>query len=165
MLFSPRSCNFVAALMCFAAIALAYFYFERELFLMPCPICYAQRFIFGFLGTFFLIAALFPGSPIARRVQGLWLSLLAAGGAALSIRHLYIQNLPEGTVTNCGQDFYGLVKNTPLSGIIKSMVFGNGECSQIQWTLLGLSIPGWTLVAFIGLAIWAIWNNMIRANH
>jgi disulfide bond formation protein DsbB len=41
------------------------------------------------------------------------------------------------------------------------MLSGTGECAKVDWSFLGLSIPGWTLIAFIGLAILGllqIWN-------
>jgi disulfide bond formation protein DsbB len=32
------------------------------------------------------------------------------------------------------------------------MVFkGSGECAEVLWTFLGLSIPGWTLVMFTAM--------------
>ncbi|MCK5190589.1 MAG: disulfide bond formation protein B, partial [Methylococcales bacterium] len=39
---------------------------------------------------------------------------------------------------------------------------GTGECADVLWTFLGISIPGWTLVAFIALAILSLlqqWNR------
>ena len=42
------------------------------------------------------------------------------------------------------------------------MFNGSGECADILWTFLGLSIPGWTLVAFLGLATLSLlqqWNT------
>lgn len=162
-LFSRRGANLLAAIACIVLIAIAYFYMENYLFLVPCPLCYAQRFAFGFLAFFFLLAAIFPGGRVAGKIHGIWLFLLACGGAALSIRHLYLQNLPKGTVTNCGQDFYALVESTPVGEVVKTMVFGTGECGEIQWTMFGLSIPGWTLIAFIALGVWGLFHNAFRA--
>ena len=33
------------------------------------------------------------------------------------------------------------------------MIMGTGECGDVVWTFLGISIPGWTLVAFVGMAL------------
>jgi disulfide bond formation protein DsbB len=39
----------------------------------------------------------------------------------------------------------------PLQEIMSAMFFGEGSCAEIKWQLFGISIPGWTLVAFIFL--------------
>jgi disulfide bond formation protein DsbB len=39
---------------------------------------------------------------------------------------------------------------------------GTGECSSIEWTLFGLTIPQLSLIAFIGLAIYAIWLAFLK---
>jgi len=33
---------------------------------------------------------------------------------------------------------------------------GDGNCAVIDWTFLGLSLPGWSLIAFIGLVLFAL---------
>lgn len=162
MLFSQRGCNLIAATGCFVLIAVAYFYMEKYLFLNPCPLCYAQRIVIGFLGFVFLLAALLPGPRWMQMMYGVFLFLIAAGGAALSMRHLYLQNQPKGFTANCGKDFYALVESTPFAETVQTMLLGSGECGDVQWVWLGLSIPGWTLIAFIGFAVWGLFHNVFR---
>jgi disulfide bond formation protein DsbB len=38
----------------------------------------------------------------------------------------------------------------PLSDVLKAMVLGTGNCAEVTWTFLSLSIPAWVLVAFVG---------------
>jgi len=40
---------------------------------------------------------------------------------------------------------------------------GDGNCAEVTWRFLGLSIPGWTLIVFIGLA--SLWLLQLRANR
>jgi len=40
----------------------------------------------------------------------------------------------------------------PWQEIMQAMVMGTGECGDVVWTFLGISIPGWTLVAFVCMA-------------
>ncbi len=40
------------------------------------------------------------------------------------------------------------------------MLTGTGECAKVDWTLLGLSIPAWTLIAFLSLAGFALLQLM-----
>jgi disulfide bond formation protein DsbB len=46
-----------------------------------------------------------------------------------------------------------MVEVFPWQEIMSAMIMGTGECGDVVWTFLGLSIPGWTLVAFAGIAI------------
>jgi disulfide bond formation protein DsbB len=40
----------------------------------------------------------------------------------------------------------------PLTEALEMVFRGSGECAEVQWSFLGLSIPGWTLLIFIGIA-------------
>ena len=38
-----------------------------------------------------------------------------------------------------------------------SIVFrGSGECADVQWVFLGLTIPGWTLVVFTAFTVFGL---------
>jgi len=39
----------------------------------------------------------------------------------------------------------------PLFDVISMVLQGDGSCAEVVWSFMGLSIPGWTLVGFIGL--------------
>ena len=41
----------------------------------------------------------------------------------------------------------------PMTEVIEMVLMGDGSCAEIAWTdpVIGLSIPGWTLIGFIGL--------------
>jgi disulfide bond formation protein DsbB len=36
---------------------------------------------------------------------------------------------------------------------------GSGECAEVDWTLLGLSMPAWTLLLFLGLGVLGVLGN------
>ena len=41
-----------------------------------------------------------------------------------------------------------------------SLIFkGSGECAEVVWRLLGLSMPTWVVIGLGGLGIAGIWNN------
>ena len=55
-----------------------------------------------------------------------------------------------------------MIDNFPL-GEALSMVFkGSGECAEVVWSFLGLSMPSWVLVWMLGLGGAGIWNNLRR---
>ena len=39
----------------------------------------------------------------------------------------------------------------PLSEVLAAMTSGTGDCAEVSWSLLGLSIPGWLLLCFMAL--------------
>jgi disulfide bond formation protein DsbB len=52
----------------------------------------------------------------------------------------------------------------PMAEVLRAMFLGEGSCAEIHWQLLGLSIPGWTLVAFVFLIGVAIFQLIRRAD-
>jgi disulfide bond formation protein DsbB len=57
--------------------------------------------------------------------------------------------LPADQVPTCGPGLNFILENFPLSQAIDMVLRGSGECADVMWTFLGLSIPAWTLVAFV----------------
>jgi disulfide bond formation protein DsbB len=46
-----------------------------------------------------------------------------------------------------------MIEVFPIMEVLQSMLMGTGDCAEIQWQWLGLSIPGWSILAFAGLAV------------
>jgi len=78
--------------------------------------------------------------------------LVALMGASVSARHVWIQHLPADEVPACGPGLSYMFQYFPLSDTLKAMVTGTGDCAKADWTLLGLSMPTWVLLCFLGLA-------------
>ena len=139
---------------CIGLLAYA-FYAQLHDGLEPCPLCIFQRVAFAALGLVFLIGGLH--APVGR-MRGVYggLALLAAGvGAAISARHVWLQNLPPDQVPTCGPGLDYMLDAMPISGVIRKVLTGSGECANVDWSFLGLSMPAWTLVCFGVLAAWA----------
>jgi disulfide bond formation protein DsbB len=83
--------------------------------------------------------------------------IFAGVGAAIASRQLWLQSLPEDQVPTCGPGFDYMVSNFPLSRALSMILSGSGECAEVQWRFLGLSIPGWSLVMFAGFMLLAIY--------
>ena len=78
---------------------------------------------------------------------------MAGIGAAIAARHVWLQNLPEDQVPACGPSLDYLMEVSPWQEVIATVLRGDGNCAIIDASFLGLSIPGWTLVAFVGLGL------------
>ncbi|MDH3375432.1 MAG: disulfide bond formation protein B [Gammaproteobacteria bacterium] len=139
-------------LACAALIGVA-LYFEHIEALEPCPLCIVQRVIVILIGIMCLIAAVHNPRSAWRRLYELPIILFSMAGATVAARHVWIQNLPADQIPECGPGLEFMLKRFPLHTVIEKVLSGSGECAEVVWTWLGLSIPGWTLVFFIGFAI------------
>ncbi len=162
MAFSPRSWFFIGFVSCLSILLFAVFYFQLLSELEPCPLCISQRVVMIIVGVCFLIAALHnPGAKGIKIYAGLGL-LLSLLGAAISTRHVWLQHLPPDQVPECGPGLEYVYNNFPLSETIKLLFNGTGDCAEVLWTFLGLSIPAWTFFAFLsfaGLSLYQFWNT------
>ena len=41
----------------------------------------------------------------------------------------------------------------PLAEVIKRVFTASGECAEVVWTFLGLSMPTWVLIWFVALGL------------
>jgi disulfide bond formation protein DsbB len=157
---SRRLVNLAGFLACAAMLGYAYFYAEGVLRLEPCPLCMFQRVGVGLLGIAFLLAAAHdPVSPLGARGYAVLIGLAAAFPAYVAGRHVYIQSLPEGSVPSCGATLDYMLDVFPLLTVVRKVLTGGGECAKIDWSLLGLSMPGWVLVAVVLLGLSGILAN------
>jgi protein dithiol:quinone oxidoreductase len=147
---SRRARNAIGLLVCLGLLAYAW-YAQRVLGLEPCPLCIFQRVGIALCALLFLLAALQNPGRVAGRVYGALLLLAAAATAGVAARHLWIQHLPEGSVPACGASLGYLLDIFPLTDVIRKVLTGSGECARVSWRFLGLSMPGWVLLAAVGI--------------
>ena len=161
--FSPfrRRCT-VGALV--AAAGLGFALFSQHVWgLNPCPLCIFQRIALAGVGAFFLLGALW--APVRFRLQALvaWgAGLCALLGAGIAGRHVWLQSLPPSEVPACGPGLSFLMDAFPLKEAVAFVLAGSGECAAVEGRFLGLSMPGWTLALFVGMALWAAFAPWVR---
>lgn len=143
----PQVAGLLAFAICAALLGTA-FYMEYVWYLEPCPLCMAQRIAFAGFGLVGLIAALTPPTPTRVRVLTTLALLFSLFGLYLAARQLWLQSLPPDQVPDCAPGIYYMMESFPLFEVIGTMLTGSGDCAEVQWRWLGLSIPGWTAVAF-----------------
>ncbi len=158
-----RAAFALGALACALLLAFGYF-LQFVKGLEPCPLCLLQRgFFYGVLLVFLIGAVHGPRGKSGGRttaggiVYGVLAALVAAGGAAIASRQVWLQHLPADKVPQCGPDLFFMLENFPLSQTLKKLVSGTGECAVVDWTFLGLSIAEWSLACFVVLALYAAW--------
>jgi len=168
--FNPLRWEFRAAFtaaFCVSALLLAYAYYTQFYGgLEPCPLCIFQRVAFIAVCLLCLAAALHaPAGCGGRAGWGLAVFVAAMTGTGISIRHIWLQSLPADQVPACGPGLDYLRDAFPLTEWLRLAFTGSGECAKIDWSFLGLSMPGWTLVWFLMFAVGALFFGLRRGPH
>ncbi len=115
----------------------------------PCPLCILQRYAFVLVAACAGVAALAPRR--AGTVAAVLGIAFALTGAGIATWHVWLQFHPP-TVSQCGPGLAYLVGNLPLGRALPRIFQGYADCSEIDWTFLGLTIPGWALLWLLALA-------------
>ena len=154
---SFRSQFLFGFVVCSALLAYAVFAQYGQMF-EPCPLCIFQRAAMAATAVVALIGALHsPRSSTGRRVYGTLAFLAAGSGAVIAGRHVWLQHLPPDQVPACGPGLSFMIESMPsYLSVFKKVLQGSGECAKVDWTLLGFSMPEWTLLCFLLLAVGAL---------
>lgn len=158
---SRRALNLAGFLACTAMLAYA-LYAQYQLELEPCPLCVLQRLAVLAMGVVFLVAALHNPGTVGARVYAFLLLAAAGAGAFVAGRHVWLQNLPPEQVPACGPGLDFMIDSFPVLEVLQMVLSGSGECAEVDWSLLGLSMPAWVLLAIVTVGLAGIGNNLRR---
>jgi len=133
---------------CGALLAIAYFYFQLELGLPPCPLCMFQRACLVGVGFFCLLGVVFRPKKLGARFLAFGGVIFSALGLAIAGRQVWLQHLPADKVPECGPDLAFMLDSFPLMQTIQTVLAGSGECAEVQWQFLSFSMPEWMILVF-----------------
>jgi protein dithiol:quinone oxidoreductase len=152
---TPRLGYIVGFLVCAALLAFALYlqYVEHQ---EPCPLCMLQRVAFIGIMVVFVIAALHGPRRRGAVVYGATAVVIAGLGGAAAGRQVWLQHLPADRVPACGPGLEYMLERFPLGQALQKIFAGSGECAEVSWRFLGLSIAEWSLLWLIALAVYAI---------
>ena len=156
---SKRLLNLAGFLACMAMMGFA-LYAQYVLLLNPCPLCVFQRIATILLGLVFLVAGLHDPGKAGGRLYALLVVVAAGFGVGVAGWHVHLQSLPADKVPSCGPGFEYIMENFALFDALGLIFQGSGECAEVVWRLLGLSMPTWVIIGLGGLGIAGIWNNL-----
>ena len=162
-LLTPRRLLGLGAGLCALLVGIA-LYFQHVMHLEPCPLCIVQRVLVTVLALVMAVAAVHDPKGRGRRVYGGLVAVVALAGTAVAGRHVYLQNLPPDRIPECGPGLQYILDAFPPGEALALILRGSGECAEVQWTLLGLSIPGWTLTAFVGFTLMGVFLCAARGS-
>ena len=128
-------------------------YLEHIQGLDPCPLCVFQRIAYILIGLIALIGATHNPKDLFLVIYKFLIIITAITGALIAGRQVWLQHLPPELVPECGPGLDYMLNVFPLSDAIKMILSGSGECAEVQWRFIGLSIAEWSLIMFIGITV------------
>jgi disulfide bond formation protein DsbB len=159
---NKRLLNLAGFLACAGMMGFA-LYAQYAMYLDPCPLCVFQRIATILTGLVFLAATLHNPGKLGGRIYAVLLFLTAGFGVGVASWHVHLQSLPAEEVPSCGPGFEYIMENFALFDALSMIFEGSGECADVVWRLLGLSMPSWVIIGLGGLLIAGAWNNLRKA--
>jgi disulfide bond formation protein DsbB len=121
----------------------------------PCPLCITQRIVFLISGVVFLTFYL---RPFNKWIEFFVLLAINLFGLVFALRHVLIQKKIIQIPAECGIDLGYMFDNFPLTEMFELVFRGTGDCSEIDWTLIGITIPEWSALWFVIFIIITVVN-------
>ena len=147
-----KKINLFGSLLAFILVGLAVA-IQAQYNLEPCPLCVTQRIIFIVIGSLFLLFSFFSPSQLIRYIHLISLLLTNIVGIVFAIKHILIQSKLIIVPAECGIDLDYMFENFPLTEAFSLLFKGSGDCSEIDWLFLGLTLPQLALIAYIMFGI------------
>lgn len=163
--FYSRGVNFLGFLFCCGLLGFAA-YLQAHLGLLPCPLCVVQRIIILVIGLLFLIGALYtPPLVFGKKLHSAFLTFFGLLGISIASRHVWLTLQPPSSVATCSPTLEYMFQHLAFTDTLKVLLLGSDDCAKDTWKLLGLNIPEWTLLFFIGVTIFAIIRFVVARNE
>lgn len=154
MMIPPRPFYLLLTLGCVGLLGYGY-YLQFVEGLEPCPLCIFQRVAFMAVILFAFIGFIHGPKGIGLRIYSALISLSGLIGAGIAGRQVWLQHLPADQVPACGPDLGFMLEAFPIAETIKMVFTGSGECAEVDWTFLTLSIAEWSLICFSLIVIFS----------
>jgi disulfide bond formation protein DsbB len=145
---------FLPACLASVAVLVASFYLETTLGLMPCPLCFSQRVLLGVYAAICLCGVVHRPGPLGIRRYGWAVLASSAVGALLAARHVWLQGAVHASPASsvCPLSIWR-VFDQPWGEAARQLLLGGPDCSALTWSFLDLTLPEWSLLAFLLLAM------------
>jgi disulfide bond formation protein DsbB len=131
-------------------------YVQHFDFIDPCPLCVLQRIAYMFIGGVALVAFIHNPGGAGRSIYGVLVMLGSIAGLSVAGRHLWLQSLPADQVPDCGMGLNYMLQTMPFTDVLSEVFYGSGECAEVHWNFLGLSMPGWTFLWYLAFTLGTI---------
>ena len=139
-------------MICLGLLAFA-LYLEYFKGLDACPLCIFQRIAYILIALVAFIAFIHNPRNLILVIYKSLTIIIALSGALIAGRQVWLQHLPPELVPECGPGLDYMLNVFPFADAIKMILTGSGECAEVTWRFVSLSIPEWSLIFFIGISV------------
>jgi disulfide bond formation protein DsbB len=147
-------------LACLAMLGAALF-FQLVIGLEPCPLCIFQRIALISIGLIALFAFLHNPRGFGDRVYSLLLIIAGLGSVGIATRHVWLLSLPKDEAASCGPGLEiwldRFIVLLPQGTVTETLFRSGAECSDVNWSLWGFSLPQLTFPLFVIFFLYFIW--------
>ena len=144
--------SFLAFILVVVAVAI-----QTQFNLEPCPLCVSQRIVFIVIGFLFFLFSFLKPNQLIKFIHISSLLTTNIVGIVFAIRHIMIQSKWIIVPAECGIDLDYMFENFPLTEAFSLLFKGTGDCSEIDWLFLGLTLPQLALIAYIMFVIFTLY--------
>jgi protein dithiol:quinone oxidoreductase len=152
-----KKINLFGSLLAFLLVGFA-LVIQTQFNLEPCPLCVSQRIVFIAIGFLLLLFSFLSPTRLIKFIHLVGLTVTSIIGIVFSIRHIMIQSKWISVPAECGIDLDYMFENFPISEAFSLLFKGTGDCSDIDWLFMGLSLPQLALIAYIMFGILTLYT-------
>ena len=134
-------------------LAFGVFYLEYTLGLEACPLCLFQRIAYLAITVISCMACIHAPQSIGLRIYSGLIFISALIGTGIAGRQVYLQHLPADKIPECGPGLDYMLEVFPLGETLRMVLSGSGECAEVSWRFLSLSIAEWSMFCFMVFAL------------
>ena len=152
-------------LICITVIGYA-LYLQLVINLLPCPLCIAQRIAYWLVGLTAIFAFIHNPRGLGQQIYYSFITVFSLIGLILALRHSWVIRYPESEAFQCGisaeEEF---LNDLSIANWWPSMFEANGDCADVKWEFMSLTIPNWSAISFLLILIISVYILFTSRNQ
>ena len=125
--------------------------------LAACPLCIVQRVLYLVVAVASTLGLFFQEQALIRKLAPLLAAISSATGAVVAGYQIYLQHNPFAASCGTGDSWWEV--GVERAGDLWPLLFkADGLCSDGGWRFIGVTLAGWSLLAFTGLFLLAVFS-------
>ena len=139
-------------------------YLQLVTHLLTCPLCIAQRVAYWLVGLKALFAFFHNSRGVGCQIYSSLIAVFALLGTLVALRHSWLIRYPEAF--ECGiSTEEKFLNDLFIAKWWPSMFEANGDCADVTWEFMSLTIPDWSagfFILFFILAVYVLFSSHNR---
>jgi disulfide bond formation protein DsbB len=124
--------------------------------LQPCVLCIYQRYAYLAAAAFGLFGLIAGPRTSARRATVALAGLAFLTGAGIAVFHVGVEQLWWRGTSECHAPVFD--PNASIADLRKQLLGTSFvPCDEVQWSLFGISMAGYNVLASLGLTLASLW--------